>query len=477
MAMSFERLVRPLAGLITLLLVAGGGALAVNDGRKDEGTYEVTAYFTKAIGLFPNSDVDVLGVPVGTIKSVTPAGTRVKVVMEIVDEHRIPADATAAIVPISLISDRYIQLEPPYESGPALADGAIIGVERTQIPAELDDVFAQLKKLLDAIEPGSENEPGALGELVVQLDKTLAGTEDDLRGTLMNASELTSTLAEANSDVSDLLVNLDDVFTTLATRAGSLGTLNNNFAAVMTLLAESRLDLESTLANLATTTRELARLARKHQGRLAQDVEIAARITGSVLENRASVDQALTWLPVVALGLKNAHHPEPVLATNVRDNANAKIECEVLDAFPDSPAKDALEEECRGFTGEPPPEPPEEVTCKRALRNVDRQVRRLKKVRLPEEVASEVLEPLAKKLRKLDRKCARLERTFDKSRRIQNVLDEVGDLPPIQPDRQPVGRLRGAAAGGLPAPPPSGSPWAGFGSWLGGWFGFMGWPW
>lgn len=476
--MALRSWIRPLATMIVLLLVAGGGALATVDGQDDEGTYEVTAYFTKAIGLFPNSDVNVLGVPVGTIASVTPVGTRVKVVMEIFDEHRIPADATAAIVPISLISDRYIQLEPPYESGPALADGDVIGVERTQIPAELDDVFAQLKKLLDAIEPGSENEPGALGALIVQLDKTLAGTEEDLSGTLTNASKLTKTLADANSDVSDLLINLDDVFTTLATRAGSLGSLNRNFALVMGLLAESRLDLEATLANLASTTQELAGLARRHQGRLAEDVEIAARVTATILDNRASVDQGLTWLPVVALGLKNAHHPAPTLSTDVRDNANAKIECEVLDAFPDSPAKDALMEECRGVTGEPPPDSASKrSTCKHGLRKVHRQVRRLRAVRLPAEVATEVIDPLTKKVRKLERKCKRLERTLEQSRRIQSVLDEVGDVPPLDPERERIGPLTGAAAGSAVAPSSSASPWSGLGGWLGGWFDFVGWPW
>lgn len=478
--MALTRFVRPVATLIVVLLLGAGGALTTNRFDDDAGTYEVTAYFTKAIGLFANSDVNVLGIPIGTIKSVNPEGTRVRVVMEISSEHRVPADAVAQIVPISLISDRYIQLSPPYESGPYLQDGAVIGIERTQIPAELDDVFAQLKKLLDAIEPGSENEPGALGALVVQLNKTLQGTEDDFRGALTNASQLTRTLADANEDVSGLLLNLDDLFQILASRASSLGMLNKNFAIVMTTLAESRADLEGTLTNLAGTTEELARLFRTHQGRLSEDIEIAARITGTILKNRASVDQALTWLPVVALGLKNAHHGGEVDATDVRDNLRAKLECELLDSFPDSPAKDALEEECRGFTGEPPPESEsrEKPTCRHALREAHRQAKRLRGVNLPPDLRGEVLRPLDEKLARLQRKCDRLERTLEKSRRIQRLLEDVGELPPSEPEEPPLSPLGGSAAAAGPIAPASpGGESGGLGHWLSGWLEFLGWRW
>ena len=138
-----ERFIKPLAGLIALLMVGGGARLVLRANKT--GTYTVTAYFEKAIGLFPNSDVDVLGVPVGTVTAVDPQGPTVKVTMEISDEHKVPADAFAQIVPISVIADRFIQLHPPYTDGDVLPDGAVLGVDRTQIPAELDDVFKQLK--------------------------------------------------------------------------------------------------------------------------------------------------------------------------------------------------------------------------------------------------------------------------------------------------------------------------------------------
>ncbi|HEY7873991.1 MAG TPA: MCE family protein, partial [Actinomycetota bacterium] len=203
-----SKYIKPLTTLVVVLFLAGGAGLYYTANEKKDETYEVTAYFQKAIGLFPKSDVGVLGVPVGTILDVEPVGTRVKVTMEIDKKYKIPADATAQIIPPSLISDRFVQLQPAYTGGAALQDGAVLDLDRTQIPAELDDTFRQLKKLLDAIQPGSEGEPGALGALIVELDKALEGQTQNLRGTLIQASRLTRTLAGAKGNLSGLLINL-----------------------------------------------------------------------------------------------------------------------------------------------------------------------------------------------------------------------------------------------------------------------------
>ncbi|HEX2057601.1 MAG TPA: MCE family protein [Actinomycetota bacterium] len=475
---AMAKLVKPLAVVIAVLL-AGGVYAAAGGLDKDDETYEVTAYFEKAIGLFENSDVTVLGVAVGKVTDVEPVGTKVRVDMQISKDHLVPVNASAQIVPISVISDRYVQLEPPYTGGTPLADGAVLEVDRTQIPAELDDVFLQLKKLLEAIEPGEEGEPGALGELVVQLDRTLAGHEADLRGTLIHGAQLTDTLADAEEDISGLLVNLDRVFATLATRAGSFGELNNNFAIVMRALAESRDDLHGTLANLATMTEEVGDLIRDNRTALDRDLDLAARLTRTVLKNRRSVKESLAWLPVVGEGLMRAYNPNPVDATDIRDNASQRIECEILDAIPDGPIKDALEEVCRQETGEPPDEAPSftaprtlpemKLDCDEGVRKVKRQIRRLARMEIDDTVKDDVLKPLSRKLKRLGKKCKELgeaidEELLDRLRELTGDidLDDLDDLDDLELDDRDLDGLTGNAAGAAvvpDAPDDSGDGW------------------
>ena len=486
MSPAMARLVKPLGTFVALLLLGGGGYFASKSMDKDDETYTVTAYFTKAIGLFKNSDVTILGVAVGKVTKVDPVGTRVKVVMEISKDYPAPINAFAQIVPISVISDRYVQLEPPYRGGRTLPDGAVLDTDRTQIPAELDDVFRQLKKLLEAIEPGESGEPGALGDLVVQLDRTLSGQEQNLRGTLIHGARLTDTLADAEEDISGLLVNLDDLFGTLATRADSFGTLNSNFAIVMRALADSREDLHGTFANLATMTEEVGDLVRDNRGTLARELRLASRITSTVLKNRASVKESLSWLPVVGEGLMRAYNPDPIKATDVRDNASQKIECEILDAIPDSPIKDQLEELCREETGEPPAEEPTAVAvpekalpelkldCDEGVKKVKRQIRRLGSIGIPEEVKEEIVKPLSKRLKRLAKKCRELGRAIDEE--LLERLRDIGDIPDLDLDdfddlEGLTGNAAGAAVVGEESP--------GFGDrlsgWVGGLLGFVGW--
>ena len=483
------RFIKPLAFAIAALLALGGGYLGYNAMNKDGGTYQVTAYFTKAIGLFPNSDVDILGVPVGTVESVEPIGSQVKVVMNIDEEYKVPADAIAQIVPISVISDRYVQLAPVYDGGSALGDGAEIPVENTFIPAELDDVFKQLKKLLDAIEPGEAGEPGALGELIVQLDETLRDREDDLKGTLITGSKLTATLADAQDDISGLLVNLDDLFGQLATRANSFGTLNRNFALVMTALAESREDIEGTLVNLGDLTSEVSSLVKQHGDRLGKDLGLAARVTRTILKSRASVEESLVWLPVVGEGAARAYNPE-FKDIDVRDNSNSKLECELLGPLPDSPIKDELEKMCREQTGEPGPRPrgdkalPTDPTttvlgkldCDEGVRRVKRQLKRVETVGLPPEVLSEVIDPLREQLRKLKRKCKEMGQAIAEDPELLDELkDTLGSMPNVRDPLDAAAELTGNAASGSPVPDNEGpGVWDRVGSWLGGFLTYVG---
>src|SRR5690349_1818599 len=60
------------------------------------GERTVTAHFPQSIGIFEGSDVTIMGVPVGRVKSITPEGKSVKVVMTYSSDYKLPADVKAA---------------------------------------------------------------------------------------------------------------------------------------------------------------------------------------------------------------------------------------------------------------------------------------------------------------------------------------------------------------------------------------------
>src|SRR5215210_7053150 len=122
----------------------------------------LTAHFPRTVSIYEGSDVRVLGVPVGTVDTVTPSGTDVEVTMSYDASVKIPRDAAAVIVSPSIVGDRVVQLTPVWTEGPVLADGATLEADRTAGPLELDQVYQSLDDLTVALGPNGANAEGAL---------------------------------------------------------------------------------------------------------------------------------------------------------------------------------------------------------------------------------------------------------------------------------------------------------------------------
>ena len=194
----------------------------------------------------------------------------------------------------------------------------------------------------------------------------------------------------------------------------------------------------------------------------------------------------MSWLPVVGEGISEAYHHPPFSDIDVRDNANARLECALLDPLPPGPVKDALRDVCEEETGEPraaggpSPSAPDTQTevkldCDRGVRKVRKQLKRIEKVNVPEEALDEILRPMRKRLKLLKKGCKELGDALGEP---SEILDELPTLPPL-PDGIEVGEpeapdLEAQAAGPTTVPTQSGSSWDSFRDFLGGFFGFLG---
>ena len=79
---------------------------------------------------------------------------------------KVPADAKALVIAPNLVSARFVQLAPAYTGGPVLADGAEIGLDRTAVPVEWDEVKEQLTAAERAARAAAGIMQGPLTEFV-----------------------------------------------------------------------------------------------------------------------------------------------------------------------------------------------------------------------------------------------------------------------------------------------------------------------
>jgi virulence factor Mce-like protein len=295
-----------LAALVATAALPACGVLGGDD------SYEVTAYFDRAVSVFRSSDVRVLGLPAGSVSDVEIVGGRVRVDMSIRSDVKIPVDATAQIVPQSLIGERYIQISPVFKEGmDTVEDGAVI--ERTVVPVEPDDALAALKEFLDSLDPDG------LGELITNLQEDLEGNGPALNDALGGLADLVETFAEKDDALLRIVDSFDRLTATLVTREQQLGEVMDAFGQASQVLADERQSIEELVAGLADLSANGLALLGEHATELRADIETLAGTAATIEANLGSVTQLLASGPQLSAGIIGAYN-EDLRALDLRNN-------------------------------------------------------------------------------------------------------------------------------------------------------------
>lgn len=251
--------------------------------------YEVTALFARTHNLFDAARVRVLGVEVGRVRSIDypPGSEAVRVTMSVRDDVRLPADATATIVPSALLGERYVELGPMHTSGPMLTHGDTIPLSRTNVPAEFDEVLRSLNDFIGALPPDE------VARLLDNLAVVLEGQGDDLGRTIDDVAAAVEVLRANDDAVVDLASRLADLNAVLATRDRAIGEIIDDWDAVVGQLADERDRLDAALRGVARVTAEVGDLVADHRGELTADVRTLTRLGRTSRRNLSELDLLL----------------------------------------------------------------------------------------------------------------------------------------------------------------------------------------
>lgn len=291
------------AGCVLALLLAAGLWWVL----RDEGGTRITAYFSKAVGVYPGSSVRVLGFQVGTIDDVEPQGALVRVDMTVDGGINIPANAQAVIVAPSLVSDRYVQLTPAYVDGPVLGSGAVIPHNRTATPVELDDLYASLDKLANALGPNGANSRGALSDVLNTAAANLTGNGKTLADTLTKLSSAATTLSNSKGDLFATVDSLQKFTRALADSDSEMRGFDTKLADVSGYLADDRSDLAAALTALTGALTQVQGFLQDNQSALESNVHNLTGITQALVDQRAALAEVLDVAPLGLSGYLNTY--------------------------------------------------------------------------------------------------------------------------------------------------------------------------
>jgi phospholipid/cholesterol/gamma-HCH transport system substrate-binding protein len=237
-----RNLLAPLVALVTgAVLLVGGNQLLFPNG----GGYLVRAEFADASGLSKDSAVKIGGVGGGIVDSIALTRRDTALVTMTLDHGAAPigAGATAAIRPVNLLGENYVDLAPGNLKRPE-ASGTRIPLARTSHGIALDDVLAtldpdtrlRLRVLINEAGVALDGHGADFNALLAQLPPSLSQAEALLAG-----------LGANNHVLQELISRSDRVVTAMNGKAPDLQQLVDHAATTLQAVADRRAQLGATV--------------------------------------------------------------------------------------------------------------------------------------------------------------------------------------------------------------------------------------
>lgn len=208
----------------------------------------ITTYFENSAGLKPGAAVNLQGVTVGTVKTVTVISspdrklTPVKVVMKLNDKYsdELKKDSKASLTTIGVLGDTVVDINSQFAVGPPLQDGDELKtletpsltdvVKASQGTIEsLNVILAKMNTIVDNLQSGK----GSIGQLINNPDlyNKLNGTVDELHKLTVNLNNGKGSVGKLVNDdtlynrLNDTTAKLQSIANDLDNGKGSAGKL------------------------------------------------------------------------------------------------------------------------------------------------------------------------------------------------------------------------------------------------------------
>jgi virulence factor Mce-like protein len=227
-----SRIRRIAAITLTVAAVAMTGSCASVGGHYRA---DYCAIMPDSVGLYPGNPVTQMGYQIGTVKSISPDTTDVRVDFTLTEDRRLPDDVKAIIRSTSVLADRSLELVGNPEAGPQLHTGECIPLGRSFTPKSLSALIGSATTMVNSINPdGSTN----IADVVRGVDQAIQGTGPGINQLLTTTS--------AVLDSPDQVIS-------------SLGSVVTNLSQLTSLLTELRAPVKQSLLDAQKTMPDIAR--------------------------------------------------------------------------------------------------------------------------------------------------------------------------------------------------------------------------
>ncbi|OMC00220.1 mammalian cell entry protein [Mycobacterium sp. NS-7484] len=271
-------------------------------------TITVTAQFDSAAGLYEGNTVAVLGMQVGKVTKITPKGGYVEVVFTVDKDVQVPQDVQAVTVSNSILTDRQIELTPPYRGGPTLQNHDTIGLNRTKTPVEFARVLDVLDKLSASLR-GDGKGNGPIAEVVNASAAIADGNGQAMKDALGELSEALRLSADKGAVTRDQLTtivrNLSSLFQAAANNDATLREFGSAVRQLSQILADENFGTGTTGKKLNQVITQAGEVLEAHREEIKQIVLNGNTATGTFVAHNRDLAELLDLAPMTLDNLYN----------------------------------------------------------------------------------------------------------------------------------------------------------------------------
>ena len=182
-----------------------------------------------------------------------------------------------------------------------LPDHAKLGIDRSEVPVELDEIFKSLDDLAIALGPKGANKDGSLSSLIEDSARQLDGQGQQLHDTLSNFAKLSTTLSNNKEELFGSIEEIEVFVALLNRNDSSVRSFFDSTARVSNVLEGERDDLAKTLEFLSKALIDVRRLIKDNRTTLRHNIDNLQSLAEVLARHNEDIEHTLVDAPI-ALG-------------------------------------------------------------------------------------------------------------------------------------------------------------------------------
>jgi phospholipid/cholesterol/gamma-HCH transport system substrate-binding protein len=274
--------------LVCLVLLVG---LAVRIGNISlfSSRHTVNAQLSDVTGLSSGDTVNVAGVPVGQVTSISVQHGHALIGMSVNNTVTLRSSTDVGMRWHNVIGQKEIELFPG-PSGQVMPSGSTISLSHDVTDASIDAFLNSLGPVLSSINPTQAN------AFVENVSGALEGDTSQIDQLINSGAAVSNTVQSLDTQVGSIIGNLDQVLTAIASRSGDVDSLVTNLQTVSSALASKNTLLDGVVSNLSQVATDLASLIGNNHNTITSTIDNLQVVAADVQTNQKNLAASLSTL-------------------------------------------------------------------------------------------------------------------------------------------------------------------------------------